>query len=491
MAVWKTVPWRVAAAAVLLLPASACGALGGEEPAGCAAPVLRVVAAPEIAPAVSEAAQTLGGCTRVEVGSGDPSGADVWIPDSSRWLDSVPGAGAEAVSIASTPVGLAVRARLARGLGPRPTYDDLVGALPATATLGAADPASSAATQAALTDLRTALGSTAELRGRAGALMRGLRVQPAGLATAADVQVASEQQVAAANAAAGRRAFVAVRPAEAGLSLDYPFVVTSFDIAGADVAARLRDRLTSAAGRARLRQLGFRTGAPGVRPLTEEVAEGTLAALAELARPIRILAVVDVSGSMSRPVPGADGSTRMDLARQALREGMRLFPDHTVAGLWRFSANLTPSSDYEQIVPLTEMTAANRSRVAAATDRLTVDPHGGTGLYATTLAAVRAVRAGYDESRVNSVVVLSDGRDEKAAAHHVELETLVATLKAETDPSRPVIVNMIAYGPDSDAGSMQQVASATGGSVYAVRDPRQLPEVFRDAIGNRLCDGAC
>ena len=494
MSGWKSVPvpGRIAVVLALLLPGAGGGAIGGDRSSACGAPVLRVSAAPEIAPVVAEAAATLGGCTRVQVGSGDPADADVWIPDSSRWLDGQPDLDAGATpSIASTPVGLAVRAPLARRLGPRPTYDALAGLLPDSVTLGAPDPASSAETQAALADLRTALGSTADLRGRLAALIRGLHVQRRGLAPGVDVQVATVQQVVAANAVAGRRAFVAVRPAEAGRSLDYPFVVRSFDAARARVAARLLERLQSAPSRSRLRELGFRTDAAGVHPLTREDGDATVAALAQLARPIRILAVVDVSGSMSRPVPGAAGSTRMDLARSALREGMRLFPDHTVAGLWRFSANLTPSSDYEQVVPLTEITAANRAQVADATDGLTVNPHGGTGLYSTTLAAVRAVRAGYDPTRVNSVIVLSDGRDEKAEAHHIALGTLVSTLAAEADPERPVIVNMIAYGPDSDAGAMQQVAGATGGSVYAVRDPRQLPEVFRDAIGNRLCASVC
>ncbi|GAA1965096.1 substrate-binding domain-containing protein [Nocardioides panacihumi] len=481
------------------------GLLRDDPAAGCRTTVLRVTAAPEIAPTVAEAAADLGGCTRVEVTSEAPastastigagSAVDVWIPDSSRWTADLSAGGglagdeATPASIASTPVVLAVRAALARGLGRQPTYDALAAGRPET--LAAADPLTSAATQAAIADLGAALGSTAELRGRLGAMLKGLHVQPSGLARGAAVQVSTEQQVAAANVRAGRTAYVAVRPAEAVRSMDYPFVVTTFDRARVAAAQALLTRLRGAPARARLARLGFRSGARGVRPLTPADADAALKGLAELARPIRILAAVDVSGSMSRPVPGTGGETRIDLARAALREGMRLFPDHTVAGLWRFSANLTPSTDYEQVVPLTEITASNRGLVAAATDGLTVKPHGGTGLYATTLAAVRAVRAGYDPARVNSVIVLSDGRDEKAEAHNVDLATLLTTLHEEADPDRPVIVNMIAYGPDSDAGAMQQIARATGGTVYAVGDPRELPGVFRDAIGNRLCAQTC
>lgn len=494
-----------ATGAIATLAAGCVPGQAEEDPAaGCGSVVLHVVAAPEIAPVVTEAATAVDGCARVEVTATDPAKAaeeidgagrvDVWIPDSSRWISAAPeAAGAlagEAASIASSPAVVAVTAQLAGALGPRPTYDALAAA-GVTQPLTAADPKTSAVTQAVMADVGGSLRSTPHLRGQFAAMLRGLQIRPAGLAPDAAVQVTTEQQVRAANTAAGSTAFVAVHAAETGRSLDYPFVVATYESSQIAAAEELLANLTSPATRAELERLGFRTGDRDLRPLSAEDADTAIAALGSLARPTRLLAAVDVSGSMLRPVPGTGGLRRIDLAREALREGIRLFPDRTVAGLWRFSANLTPSTDYEQVVPLTEILPHSRQQVAAATDGLRVKPNGGTGLYATTLAAVRAVRAGYDASRVNSVLVISDGRDEKAESHHIELSTLLSTLQAEDDPERPVIVNMIAYGPDSDAGAMQQVARATGGTVYHVRDPREIGTVFRDAIGNRLCSGAC
>jgi hypothetical protein len=193
---------------------------------------------------------------------------------------------------------------------------------------------------------------------------------------------------------------------------------------------------------------------------------------------------------MAAPVPGAHGATRIDLAREAIRAGLGLLPDGTVAGLWRFSDNLTPSTDYEEVAPLTELTDRTRGLLGPAVDRLRVDPDGGTGLYSSTLAAVRAVRASYDDSRVNSVIVLSDGRDRDAEAHHISLRTLLHALTTEADPARPVRVIGIAYGPDSDTAAMRAVTDATGGTLYTARDPRDLPVIFREAIGSRLCSGA-
>jgi secreted protein with Ig-like and vWFA domain len=176
----------------------------------------------------------------------------------------------------------------------------------------------------------------------------------------------------------------------------------------------------------------------------------------------------------------------MQLAREALLEGLSLFPRGTVAGLWRFSSDLTPSSNYEQVAPMASLTPANRRPLADAVGGLTAVPLGGTGLYDSVLAAVRHVRAGYDRDAVNSVVVLSDGRNEAASAHGITKPALLRALRAEADPERPVVVITVAYGPDSDTEALRAISDATGGTLHVARDPRDLPVIFRDAIGGRL-----
>src|SRR3712207_8944944 len=83
--------------------------------------------------------------------------------------------------------------------------------------------------------------------------------------------------------------------------------------------------------------------------------------------------------------------TRMDLARQALAQGLGLLGPDTVAGLWRFSADLTPSTDYQELAPMSALSPPARERLRMALQELTAHPYGGTGLYSTTLAAVRHV----------------------------------------------------------------------------------------------------
>ncbi|MCW2574514.1 MAG: uncharacterized protein JWR66_544, partial [Modestobacter sp.] len=108
---------------------------------------------------------------------------------------------------------------------------------------------------------------------------------------------------------------------------------------------------------------------------------------------------------------------------------------------------------------------------------------GGTGLYDTTLAAVRASRDAYDPKSVSSVVLITDGENEDDTG--IQLDALLDTLRGEADPTRPVKVIAIALGPDADLGALQQIADATGGAAYQALDPEDLQGVLFDAIRRR------
>ena len=116
-------------------------------------------------------------------------------------------------------------------------------------------------------------------------------------------------------------------------------------------------------------------------------------------------------------------------------------------------------------------------------------PDGGTGLYDTVLDGVRAVRAAWDPDRVNVLLILSDGMNDDA--NGISLDALLATLATEQDPAKPVPVVAIAFGPDSDVAAMTEIGRATGGATYVAQDPRDVGEIFLDAVGQRLCRPTC
>jgi hypothetical protein len=68
-----------------------------------------------------------------------------------------------------------------------------------------------------------------------------------------------------------------------------------------------------------------------------------------------------------------------------------------------------------------------------------------------------------------------------------ELLVQAETLKAERNPERPVTIFAIAYGPAADLGALRQIAEATGGAMYAAKDPRSIGAVLQNAIGRRVC----
>jgi hypothetical protein len=330
------------------------------------------------------------------------------------------------------------------------------------------------------------------------AFLRTMRTAPHGAPTAV---AASEQAVWTANRSSRSNLVTAVYPPGLGPVLDYPYVVRSSQDAVKQLAATLLAHLAGASGHATLAAHGFRApdGAADFQPVTgvdpAVLASGPAPTAGEVAvvvrmlrladKPSRLLALIDVSGSMASGVPGESGRTRIDVARDAAAAGLRLLPDDSAAGLWRFSSCLTTSTDYDPLVDVAPLTRTTRRELADAVRTLNAIMNGGTGLYDSILAAVRAMRATWDPSRVNSVVVLTDGKDEDGA-FPIPLERLLSALERQRNSDRPVKVIAIAYGPDTDLAALQQITDASGGILYRSTDPRDLPKIFANAIGRRL-----
>jgi Mg-chelatase subunit ChlD len=211
-----------------------------------------------------------------------------------------------------------------------------------------------------------------------------------------------------------------------------------------------------------------------------------------LRRDARLLAVLDVSGSMAAEVPGSGGSTRLDLAVRAAAAGLEFYPDATEVGLWSFSEDLTATTDHQELVPIAPLSGQDpggRQALGRAITTMRPEPGGGTGLYDTVLAAVRAVRAGWDPARVNAVVLLSDGEDTDDDG--LTLDQLLAVVQAEAGGGQPVPVITIAYGEDAGAAALASISRATGGASYQTSDPSRIRDVFLDAVGQRLCRPDC
>jgi Ca-activated chloride channel family protein len=495
---------------------------------------VRVTVAPEVGPLVEQllARPTqLGGgaCAVAEVTAEEPLqtlasvGAldadalpQVWVPDSSLWAARAGGADVEAAgSLASSPLVLATSRAAADELGWTSTPPTWGQALGTGRPLAVPDLTASAEGLSALAAVRQSLGGGADAdnavvaavlaagRGEVPSPADALEAGTEGGADAPLVPV-SEQEVLAANTAAGSDSLVAVYPSDGSPSLDYPVLqVGAADAGDPEAVDAVVATLTSASAGDQARAAGFRdqdgaapdgagpeTGvqeaAPASLELDAAALQGLLGRLSSLATPSRLLTVIDVSTSMS--APAGDG-TRATLARDAAKSALTLLPDSYSGGVWAFAYRLDGDRDYVELAPLRQFGAdaggqTQRELIDAQFDSLPglLSP-GGTGLYDTTLAAVRAAQDAYDPASVNSVVLITDGENDDDTG--IGLDELLSTLRAEADPDRPVKVVGIALGPDADQGALQQIADATGGAAYAALDPEDLQGVLFDAIRRR------
>ena len=441
---------------------------------------------------------------------------DLWIPDSSLWVARAGEAPLEpAGSLATSPVVLATSRNAVEALGwsdePPGWGEALTGGQP----LAVPDLATSAEALAALSAVRTALGGgpaadngvvqavLAAQRSSGPSVAEGLTAGQDGDTDAPLVPV-SEQEIIAINSGATDSDLVAVYPREGSPVLDYPVVrLGSPDGDQATAVSAVVRLLTSETGRDAAVAAGFRDGAgaapaaaedAGIRaeaPSTLDLDPAAVLALLEqlgnLAAPSRILAVFDVSTSMEAPV--GDG-TRATLARDTAKATLSLVPGRFALGLWAFAYQLEGGRDHVELVPIRKLDAevGRTTQREVLDDQLDTIPSrltpGGTGLYDTTLAAVREVRADYDPAAVNSVLVLTDRTNDDDDAG-LGLQELLDTLAAEADPDRPVKVIGVALGPDADLTALERIAGDTGGAAYSAVDENDLQTVLFDALRRR------
>jgi len=516
---------------------------------------LRVDAAPSIATPIETIAKNWtathpsagGQCVSVTVEAVEPTKEEsqlasataittaLWIPDSSLWADRL---SADQVSaarkiatlqigapIASTPLVLVASPTQAAKLtntSPPPAWSAVAaGKLPATIP----DPTLNTDGLLSLLAMRSAAGSSGQA---ANTQMVGVMIAishpalpnaAAGFAKLAaapnktPIFAASEQEVINANKTRRSLFAAAVYPHEGTLSLDYP--VVRFDRSGDDVslasaAKAFEQQLRTPAAKALFTAAGLRDAA-GDPVAGADAAEGvqpgpiaqrpkptgaqmldTMRMWNAAAEDSRLLAVIDVSGSMGDPA--GNGQTKIQLVAAAAETAVGFFPQSSEIGLWVFSTNQTATTDWAQLVPLGPLNArlgstTRRQALLAAAPTMPSRVRGDTALYSTALAAFEDVRNTYDPSKVNTVVLMTDGQNVDPGG--ITLNQLVSTLRSQFDPAHPTPIITIGIGTDADAAALQAISAATGGKTYLVRNPTDIRGVFLDAIIQRQCRPNC
>ncbi len=477
----------LALAAVLGAATWVAVAMARSDP-GCEPARVVVAASPDIAPAVTETARDLAlACVafdvqprdslqRAEELSGTAPKPQAWIPSSTLFLRRANGVPLSGPSVASSPVVLAVAEPVASRLGwPRKTltWPDVLGR--AGIVAGMPDPARDPVGVSALQALRDVTKGASDPAGAYVALLRKFAANTFDAAsTSLTVFPASENAVLRHNAelSGGEAALVAAYSA-ASPSLDYPFV----EIAGATpqqgkavaelkrallngAATSTRSGLRAPGGQAlRLTETDQRVAAQGQRsaeiPAAAEV-DKALSQWAGVNASARVQVLIDVSGSMSAPVPGT-GKSRLQITLEAAENALHLFKSTSQVRFLAFA------------------TKVDGLRAVRAV------PDGQTGLYDSVLDVYRLAHKEWEPEKLNLVIVMTDGRNTDPGG--MSRENLLAELGRLRDRNLPVPLIAIGIGPDADETELRQLAAPAGGQAFLSRDPAKIGEVFYGALG--------
>jgi Ca-activated chloride channel family protein len=296
---------------------------------------------------------------------------------------------------------------------------------------------------------------------------------------------------------------VAVYPRDAAIESDNPMIVLNAPWSSATARAGARRFMHFALqpeAQTEVAAAGFRpvragarstvlTSANGVDPAagTSSVAPASpneiVRALAhwETTRHLgRVLVLFDLSDSMGDPADPLDpgGPTKIAVAKSAVTDALgELAPDDEI-GLRVFSTGLrgARNPNWRDVVPIRRL-STNRRRLVDAIAAL--QPLRGSPLYRATSGAYDTIARGVDTSRIDSVVLITDGYNEDD--HDTDLGALLDHLASRSD----VHVFTITYSNDADATTLTKIAQATNAANFDARDTLDLPEMAQRALASQ------
>ena len=303
---------------------------------------------------------------------------------------------------------------------------------------------------------------------------------------------------------------VAIYPKEGTIYSDNPFFVLDADWVDENEkmgAELFQTFVQKTENQEKVLEFGFRPGNPNVeisdpisaenglnpdepRQLLEvpssEVMVSLLDRWGDQRKGARVTLVVDVSGSMGEFATQDSRDTKLELAKKATLSALDEFKDDDLIGLTIFTTDENATrSIITEVVPVSRF-GDQKQRLRQSINGLT--PKYGTPLFEVIKTSYSDAVEGYDPTRINAIVVLSDGvnDDGNFDDDNQQLTELInlASIGGEGQISRPVRIFPIAYGQDADSDTLENIAESTSSAVYDASDPRSIEKVFAEVISN-------
>lgn len=308
-----------------------------------------------------------------------------------------------------------------------------------------------------------------------------------------------------------RTPLVAIYPTEGTLYSDNPLYVLDADWVTpeqAQAAEAFSAYVQEPENQERVLDYGFRPGNPEVavaEPITLangvdpdqpatllEVPSGQvmvdlLESWAQQRKGARVLMVLDVSGSMGEPADPDDpnGPTKLDLAKEAVVEGLDDFKADDLVGLRIFTTDDGGTPVVDDLAPIAPI-GANREALINRVDSLV--PRAGTPLYQVTQESYDQMLSEYDPALINAVIVLTDGQNDDGtpADDAAQFEELLAdvTTNSNGETAKPVRIFTVAYGSGADPAELRQIAEASNATAYRATDATTINQVFAAVVSN-------
>ncbi|MEB3063725.1 MULTISPECIES: vWA domain-containing protein [Mycolicibacter] len=159
------------------------------------------------------------------------------------------------------------------------------------------------------------------------------------------------------------------------------------------------------------------------------------------------------------------GKTRLAHVIAALDQRIKALPPNATVGLWTFDG--TEGRNVVTAGPLDDQVNGT-ARVETLTSELDAlsSTSGGAVSFTTLRLVYNQALSGYVAGQANSVLVITAGPHTDRTLDGAGLQEFI---RSNTDPQRPVAVNVIDFGADTDRATWQAVAQLSGGTYQNLR----------------------